>query len=75
MTVTRIFLALAVAAFLVNLYVLIDAQSLMRPAVGEAKYLWVSLLCICGMYFISKEIALYGARFAGKSISARRRDR
>jgi hypothetical protein len=72
MTVTRIFLALAVAVFLVNLYVLIDAQSLMRPAVGEARYLWVSLLCIAGMYFISKKIALYGGRFSGRKISRRR---
>ena len=72
MTVTRIFLALAVAVFLVNLYVLINAQVLMQPAVGEARYLWISLLCVAGMYFISKEIALYGGRFAGKKMSRRR---
>lgn len=71
MTVTRVFLALAVAAFLANLYVLIDAQSLMRPALGEARYLWISLLCIGGMYFISKEIALYGRRFLGRKIFSR----
>jgi hypothetical protein len=72
MTVTRIFLALAVAAFLVNLYILTDARSLMRPALGDARYFWISLLCIAGMYFISKEIALYGGRFPGKKISRRR---
>ncbi len=72
MTVTRIFLAVAVAAFLSNLYALINAQSLMRPAVGDAKYLWVSLLCIAGMYFISKKIALYGERFTGSTMSRRR---
>lgn len=72
MTVTRIFLALAVAAFLVNLYLLIGSQSLMRTAVGEVRYLWVSLLCIAGMFFISKEIAKFGGRFAGRKISRRR---
>jgi hypothetical protein len=72
MTVTRIFLALAVAAFLVNLYVLIDAQSLMRPSLGDVRYLWISILCIGGMYFISKEIALYGRRFMGRKIFSRR---
>ena len=72
MTVTRIFLALAVAAFLVNLYVLVDAQRLMRPALGDARYFWISLLCIAGMYLISKEIAVYGGRLLGKKISRRR---
>lgn len=71
MTVTRAFLALAVAAFVANLYVLIDAQSLMRSSLGEPRYLWVSLLCIGGMYFISKEIALYGRRFVGRKIGRR----
>ena len=68
MTVTRAFLALAVVAFLVNLYVLIDAQSLMRPSLGEVRYLWVSLLCVGGMYFVSREIALYGRRFLGRKL-------
>jgi len=56
---------------LANLHVLIDAQSLMRPALGDARYLWISLLCIGGMYFISKEIALYGRRFLGRKILGR----
>lgn len=72
MTVARVFFVLATAALLVNLYVLIDAQSLMRPAIGEVRYLWISLLCIAGMYFISKEIALFGRRFLGRKIPARR---
>lgn len=59
---------MAVVAFLGNLYVLIDAQRLMRPSLGEARYLWVSLLCVGGMYLISKEIALYGRRFLGRKI-------
>lgn len=71
MTVTRLFLALAIIAFAVNLYVLIDAESFMRPAVGEARYLWISLLYICGMYFISKEIALLGRRFLGRKTFTR----
>ncbi len=71
MTVTRVFLALSVVAFLVNLYVLIDAQSLMRPSLDEVRYLWVSLLCIGGMYFISREIAVYGRRFVGRKIGRR----
>lgn len=71
MTVTRVFLALAVVAFLGNLYVLIGAQDLMRPSLGEVRYLWVSLLCVGGMYFISKEIALYGRRFLGRKIGRR----
>ena len=58
-------------AFLLNLYVLIDAQSLMRPSLGEVRYLWVSLLCIGGIYFISREIAVYGRRFLGRKIGCR----
>jgi hypothetical protein len=72
MTITRIFLALSIIAFLLNLYVLIDAEGPMRPALGDAKYLWISLLYICGMYFISKEIALYGRRFVGRRLFRRR---
>lgn len=68
MTITRVFLALAVVAFFVNLYLLIDAESLMRPSLGEVRYLWVSLLCIGGMFFISREIALYGRRYLGRKI-------
>ena len=72
MTVTRVFLALSVAAFLANLYVLIDAESFMRPATGEARYLWISLVYVAGMYLISKEIALFGRRFLGRKILGRR---
>jgi hypothetical protein len=68
MTVTRLFLAMSIAVFLINLYFLIDLQGLVRPVVGELRYLWVSILCICGMYFISKQIALYGGRFLGRKI-------
>ena len=71
MTVTRDFLALSVVAFLGNLYVLIDAQSLMRPSLGEVRYLWVSLLCIGGMYFISREIAVCGRRLMGRKLGRR----
>lgn len=73
MTVTRIFLALSFAAFLVNLYVLVEARSLMRPALGDALYVWVCLLYIAGMYFISKEVALYGKRFLGRGQQLRRK--
>lgn len=72
MTITRVFLALAVVAFLVNLYILIDAESFMRPPLGEARYLWVSLVYVAGMYFISKEIALFGRRFLGRKMPGRR---
>ena len=72
MTITRMLLAFSVLVFLVNLYLLIDVQGLIRHAVGEFRYLWMSLVCICGMYFISKQIALYGAKLAGRRIKFRR---
>jgi len=68
MTVTRLLLALSVLAFLANLYVLIDVQGIIRPAIGEVRYLWISLLAICGMYFISERIARQGQKLSGRKL-------
>jgi hypothetical protein len=72
MTITRLLLGLSVLVFAANLYLLIDVQGLIRHTIGEFRYLWMSLVCICGMYFISKQIALYGAKMIGRPIKFRR---
>jgi hypothetical protein len=39
-----------------------------RIALGDLKYTWVTIVYICGMYFISERIAAYGKRFAGREL-------
>jgi hypothetical protein len=47
---------------------MIDTGGHIRAALGDLKYTWVTIVYICGMYFISERIAVYGKRFAGRKL-------
>lgn len=68
MTITRLFLLSSITVFIINLYMIIDSESYIRENLGEIRYLWLTLVYICGMYFISAKIARYGKRFIGRRL-------